>query len=187
MSSANEFTARFIKTEVFAEAQQAAACDETLLSSIYAALVAHALVTPFMQADESVVPRQLTETSAPEWSRAAAEVYLACGGGSLTAAELFVFIERVAQLRLEPFASVFAAALVQLAERDGWAETVAALSQAPLTAARAAMVDWSAAKASAPFAIKLLSTALSSELEFREPAGAAQIDRTHDRTFVPDE
>lgn len=187
MSNADEFTARFIKTEVFAEAQQAAACDEALLGAIYAALEAHSLATPFMQADESVVPRQLNETSAPEWSRAAADVYLACGGGSLTAAELFAFIERVAQLRLEPFASVFAAALVQLAERDGWAETVAAISQAPLDTAHTVMVDWTAAEASAPVAIGLLGTALRSELEFREPPSAAHIDCTHDRTFVQDE
>jgi hypothetical protein len=187
MSIADHFTARFIKTEVFAEAQKTAACDTALLGAIYAALTAHELVSPFMQADESVVPRQLSETSAPEWSRATADVYLACGGGSLTAAELFAFIERVAQLRLEPFATVFAAALVQLAERDGWAETVAALSQAPLDTARAAMIDWCAAEPSAPEAIGLLSTALRSELDFCEPPSAAHIDRTHDRTFVPDE
>lgn len=187
MSDAEEFTARFIKTEVLDEALREVACDRILLSAIYASLVARGLVVPFMQADEAVVPRQLSETSALDWSRAAADVYVACGGAALTAVELFAFIERVAQLRLEPFGAVFAAALVQVAERDGWAETVAAVGKVPLHVARAGMIDWIDSRASAPEAVDLLKDALHSEFEFGEPATAAAIEHTHDRTFAPEE
>lgn len=180
-AAAQLFTERLIKTDTFDEAQKEVACDKVLLGAIYEALAANDLLAPFMSVDESAVPRQLSETSELAWSRAAAAVYLACGGGALLPAELFAFVERVAQLRLEPFGAVFAAALAHAAELDGWTETVAALSGAPLEAARAALANWDDTDANEC----LLRTALENELAFVQPPDC--IDSTHDRTFVRQE
>lgn len=166
--------------------------DDGLALAIHDALKTHGLLATFNSADQSAVPRHLTDTTDAVWSRAAASVYLACGGARMSAAQLFAYLERIAALRFEPFGAVFAAALAQMAERDGWPATLAAATGVSVDAAAAKLGAWpEAATAPAdgdeearPTGLALLKQALDSELRYTEPGDMLTIDSTHDRTFV---
>lgn len=177
------FAERLVKTERFEAGLVFHAVDEQLARAIYDALHTYNLAEPFLSADSIVVPRQLSGSTDVTWSKAAGQVYIACNGGSLSAAQLFAIIERIAQLRLEPFGAVFAAALVQLAQRDGWPATLAVAADVPVQVSEEALKSWEEYQVESPESGALLKTALDSELSFTEPGDAFKLDSTHDQTF----
>lgn len=177
------FTGRLSETDCMSEALRVQDLDDVLAIAVRDALEPLDLFETFMMRVKDV-PRQLTDTTDVAWSRAAVEVYTACGGATQTPAQLFAFMQRIAQLRLEPLGAVFAAALVQMAERDGWPATLAAAANVPIDESSEALRSWAEWESQLPKPMGLLRTALDSELAFTEPGDVLTLDSTHDSTFV---